>query len=186
MIAKPTSIRGLSELALEYSGQAASANEPAALIEALYVEHFSAIYRYLIFTGSNAADADEIVQEAFLRLFQALRNGQKIERPKQWLVAVAHNFRLSQVEKTARTAEADVRYQIGESPTQEETLIQEERLLRVKSAMARLTSRQQTYLHLRAEGLRLKEIAEIHGVTIQSVAEACARAIQTLGVLSNE
>ena len=35
-------------------------------------------------------------------------------------------------------------------------------------------------------GLTVKEIAEIHGVTIQTVAEACSRAIRILGKLSNE
>ena len=55
-----------------------------------------------------------------------------------------------------------------------------------RAAFSRLTTRQCEYLNLRAEGLKLREIAELHGVTIQSVAETCARAIEALGKMTNE
>jgi RNA polymerase sigma-70 factor (ECF subfamily) len=144
------------------------------------------LYRYLVLTGSHPADADDIAQESFLRLFKSLCTGERIARPKQWLVSVAHNLRHDQWQKAARTAEASKEFIARQENTQEETAIHEERLAVVLRAMMRLTSRQRTYLHLRAEGLRLKEIAEIHGVTLQSVAETCARAVETLGKLSNE
>jgi len=185
MTAKPTSIRGLT-FALGNRDVSDAAREPAAWVEEQYREHFGSVYRYLMLTGSQAADADEIAQEAFLRLFQSLRAGARIERPKQWLVSVAHNLRHDRVRKAVRTAEADSHYVIHRGLTQEEAVIQEQRLERVRNAMAQLTSRQRAYLHLRAEGLRLKEIAELHGVTIQSVAEACARAVHTLGKLTHE
>jgi len=186
MTARPAAVRGISDLSVDQARETVSTHDPAARIEALYVEHFTAVYRYLVLTGSTPADADEIVQESFLRLLNTLTRGQSIEKPRQWLVSVAHNLRVAEVHKAARTAEAEQNSTLDEALTQEQVLLQTERMRRLNEAMSRLTSRQRDYLYLRAEGLRLKEIAEIHGVTIQTVAEACSRAIRILGKLSNE
>jgi RNA polymerase sigma factor (sigma-70 family) len=61
-----------------------------------------------------------------------------------------------------------------------------EHYARLRRAMECLTERQYEYLLLRAEGLKLREIAEIEGVSVQSVAEVCARAMDRLARLSNE
>ena len=186
MTAKPTAIRGLSEISIDYSEAGVTSRTPAACVELLYVEHFTAIYRYLVLSGSSPADADEIAQETFLRLFTWLSRGQRVEKPRPWLMSVAHNLRLGELQRAARNAEVDRQYPADRAPTPEQVVLQNERLRRLRAAMMQLTSRQRSYLHLRAEGLRLKEIAEMHGVTLQSVAEACSRAIQILGRLSNE
>jgi transcriptional regulator len=47
--------------------------------------------------------------------------------------------------------------------------------------MVQLTERQYQYLLLRTEGLKLREIADIFEVTVQSVAEVCTRAMDHLG-----
>jgi transcriptional regulator len=52
--------------------------------------------------------------------------------------------------------------------------------------MAQLTERQTKFLLLRAEGLKLREIAEMYGLTVQSVAESCERAMDRLGRLTHE
>ena len=186
MTARSTAIRGISALSLDSPREDSCMLEPGARIEHLYLEHSTAVYRYLVLTGSAPADADEIVQESFLRLFTALKCGQSIEKPRQWLVSVAHNLRIAEAHRAIRAAEAAQQSTRESAPTQEEVLLETERMRRLHHAMSSLTSRQRDYLHLRAEGLRLKEIAEIHGVTIQTVAEACSRAIRLLGKLSNE
>jgi len=72
------------------------------------------------------------------------------------------------------------------APSPEESVIHRERFDRLEKAMQALSERQHQYLLLRAEGLTFREIAEVHGVTIQSVAETCARAIERVGKLTNE
>jgi DNA-binding CsgD family transcriptional regulator len=52
--------------------------------------------------------------------------------------------------------------------------------------LAGLTQRQFEYLLLRAEGLKLGEIAQMFEVTVQTVAESCARAIERLGRVTHE
>src|SRR5262249_42508528 len=67
------------------------------------------------------------------------------------------------------------------APGPELSLLERERTEQVRTAMAGLTPRQHEYLLLRAEGMKLREIAKLYGVAIQSVAESCARAIERLG-----
>ena len=167
--------------------------ELARRVEELYYEYYDSVYRYLLLTDSVPADADEFVQEAFLRLFRSLKAGQSIEKPKNWLVAVAHNLRLQDWRKEGRKArgpniqfDAFAALQVDPALDPESAMLERERLDHVRSVMACLTERQSEYLNLRAEGLKLREIAEIYGVTVQSVAEVCARAIERLGKLTHE
>lgn len=71
-------------------------------VEQLYQELYSPVYRYLVLTGSVAEDADELTQETFLRLFRSLHAGQRLEKPKQWLISVAHNLRYDWQERERR------------------------------------------------------------------------------------
>jgi RNA polymerase sigma-70 factor, ECF subfamily len=185
---------GLPELSLELQGVSVPGKvELARQVEELYHEYYDSVYRYLLLTDSVPADADEFAQEAFLRLFRSLKAGQSIEKPKNWLVSVAHNLRLHKGRKEDRKAlgpkvQFDVFAALHADPAldPERAMLERERLDQVRSAMARLTERQSEYLNLRAEGLKLREIAEMYGVAVQSVAEACSRAIERLGKLTHE
>jgi RNA polymerase sigma-70 factor, ECF subfamily len=159
-------------------------------VEQLYHEHYESVYRYLLLTGSTPADADEFTQEAFLRLFRALKSGQHLDRPRSWLMSVA---RYARVEAPQRRDEREVslsetHYALQVDPVldPETAMLEREKLDRVRSAMSRLTERQAEYLHLRAEGLKLREIADLYGVAVQSVAEACSRAVERLAEVAHE
>jgi len=166
--------------------------ELAQRVEQLYQDLYDAVYRYLMLTGSNPVDANEYTQEAFLRLFKSLKAGQNIEKPRNWLISVAHNARLHEARKESRNARLfETQFdltdlQIDPSLSPEAALLEQQRLDRVRSAMSRLTQRQSEYLNLRAEGLKLREIADLYGVAVQAVADACARAIERLGKLTHE
>ena len=166
---------------------------PDQLVADLYTMYASGLHRYLLLTGSSAPDADELLQDAFLRLFRCLRGGEQIEKPKAWLIRTLQNLRTELVRRESghglllRTA--GPRSGLGWcSPDQgpEAALIDHERLQRLRAAMGSLTERQHQYVLMRSEGLTLREIASAHGVTVQSVAETCARAIERLGKLTHE
>ena len=53
-------------------------------------------------------------------------------------------------------------------------------MARVQTAMSSLSEQQKQCLFLRAEGFRYREIAEILGVSISTVAESLRRAIRKL------
>ncbi len=58
----------------------------------------------------------------------------------------------------------------------EKLLLQDERLDRLHVAVLNLTALQRDCLHLRAEGLRYREIAELLKISISTVADAVRRA----------
>src|SRR5579863_3125518 len=52
------------------------------------------VLRYLLSLRIPAADAEEIVQESFLLLFQRLEQGRRSENPQGWVFRTAHNLAL--------------------------------------------------------------------------------------------
>src|SRR5436190_2092812 len=56
-------------------------------------EHLrDSVYRYLIVLTGNPAEAEEVTQEAFLKLCQCLQKGQTISHARTWVFRVAHNL----------------------------------------------------------------------------------------------
>lgn len=129
-------------------------------VEQLYQELYSPVYRYLVLTGSVAEDADELTQETFLRLFRSLHAGQKVEKPKQWLISVAHNLRYDwqererrrpmKVELTDETARPDP------SPDPETAALETERKVQAarKSYLPRMSQRRMRIARLVSNGLQ--------------------------------
>jgi RNA polymerase sigma factor (sigma-70 family) len=161
------------------------------LFESLYDEHHDALYRYLVLTGSSQADADEFVQEAYLRLLQALQQADAVRNPKHWLFRVAHNLRADSFRDASRRTAVHAGEAKDESPADlgpdpEAALLLSERDRRLAAALAQLTQRQCEILHMRAEGLKLREIADLLGITLQTVSETCARAVERVGRLLDE
>lgn len=159
----------------------------------LYKDHAESVLRYLLHIGYPADQADDLVQEAFLRLFKALQKGERIEKPKNWLLAVVHHIKVDELRRSNRMVAFDSAEvepfdasSSGQAATPETELLQLEHAQRLEKAMLQLTERQYQYLILRTEGLKLREIAEIFGVSVQSVAEACTRAIGHLGRVLND
>jgi RNA polymerase sigma-70 factor (ECF subfamily) len=140
------------------------------------------VYRYLLTLGLPPPQAQEAAQEVFLRLHLALEDGDRIHNTRAWIFRVAHNLGLdlrarkqplpiapeleAVLRDTARSVEAD--------------LIERERMEQISSAWQALSAQQRQCLHLRAEGLRYREIAEAMGITISSVREFLSRAILRL------
>lgn len=161
-------------------------------VEQLYRDHYGAVCRYLLATGSQPSDADEYAQEAFLQLQRSLQAQQAIENPAKWLIAVAQHLRIKAEQRERRTRLSQSELLVsragttGAGPSPERDLIANERMARLQKAMDSLTPRQYEFLHLRAEGFTFAEIAQAHGISLQAVAETCARAIARLGKLTND
>jgi RNA polymerase sigma-70 factor (ECF subfamily) len=159
----------------------------------LYEEHHGALYRHLVLSGATSAEAEDLIQEAFLRLFRHLGSGQQVDKPYSWLVSVVHNLRIDHLRKRKREFELDrpefeglIEQLRTDLPDAETQVIQRERHARVRKAINKLAPRQYQYLLLRAEGLKLREIAEIFHVTVQTVSESCAKAMIELGSIADE
>src|SRR4051794_38507884 len=68
----------------------------------LYEEHYESCYRFLILSGSSTDECLDLLQDAFLRLHQSLRDGIRIENPKSWLIRVLHRLRIDEFRRSSR------------------------------------------------------------------------------------
>ena len=158
-----------------------------------YEQNYQALYRYLVLTGSAPDEAQDVIQQSFIRLIQILRNGDPVDQPKSWLMRVVHNIRVDRYRKQKREIAFEspqviqaVDRLFANEPDPEARLLSLEHHRRVKAAFQCLSPQQYQYLLLRMEGLKLREIAAMFGVTVQTVSESCAKAMLKFGKASDE
>jgi RNA polymerase sigma-70 factor (ECF subfamily) len=159
-----------------------------AEIETLYQENRRAICAYLVYLGVSSDQADELTQEAFLRLYQGMRQGNQIENARAWLFRVAHNLgtKMRSEDRYFRSVGTDWERQLAACESPEKAVINRERNQLVSSALEGLSPQQRNCLYLRARGLRYKDIAEVMGISSSTVNEFLRRAIARLSEAVNE
>jgi len=145
------------------------------------------VYRYVVAAFGNSAQAEDVTQEAFLQLYRCLHAGQSIGNVRAWVFRVAHNLAVNQIKSQQfitllddETWEEIRRLYKDTSPTPEQMLIQQEKFDRLRVAIASLTALERQCLHLRTNGLRYREIAEILDLSATTVAETLYRVIDKL------
>jgi RNA polymerase sigma-70 factor (ECF subfamily) len=156
-------------------------------ITQLFIELREPVYRYLLCLGVKPAEAEETIQETFLRLYKHLHSEGGEDNLRGWVFRVAHNIGINELKRRKYVTEATVEQweyvtsvRAARDPTPEELLLRKEKMVRVQVAIAALSEQQKECLYLRAEGFRYREIAEILGVTISTVVESLRRAIKKL------
>jgi RNA polymerase sigma-70 factor (ECF subfamily) len=153
----------------------------------LYDRLRPSLYQYLICIGCKPQDADDVIQEAFLRLFRQQRDGGAVDNPRSWLFRVAQNLSFD-VHRKERRFVSDGNEEVAGATFQrhdpslnpEELFLHKEQLLRLDVAIAQLPERQRQLLHLRAEGLRYREIAEVLAMTVSGVNETLRRVVMRI------
>jgi RNA polymerase sigma-70 factor (ECF subfamily) len=153
----------------------------------LFTELREPVYRYLLCLGLTAAEAEEISQETFLRLYRHLHAGGAEVNLRGWIFRVAHNAGVNELKrrKTVVGVSSEQWAQLiasngAQSPTPEELLQRKEKIARVQAAISTLSEQQKECLYLRAEGFRYREIGEVLGITVSTVVELLRRAIRKL------
>jgi RNA polymerase sigma-70 factor, ECF subfamily len=141
------------------------------------------VYRYLVCLGLGSADAEEVVQETFLRLFRHLAGRRSRDNLRGWIFQVARNAvrdrrKSPQWKQTVRLDPliGIVDPRVGP----EEQLLREERGRRLQAAIGKLSAQQRECILLRISGLRYREIAEVLGIKVASVGELVGRATTRL------
>ena len=157
-------------------------------VERAYRETRGAICSYLLCLGVSAGQAQEVTQEVFLRLYQSMRKGEQIISARAWLFRVAHNLGLKvrSAERVFRALPENLdRFAATASESPEQSLLDREKMRRVKEAVASLSPQQRNCLYLRSEGLRYREIADVLNVSASTVNEFLRRAIARLAEVAN-
>ena len=158
-------------------------------VESLYERHLEEVHRYVLRIGVSPSQAGDVCQETFVRLFLALRGGQRIANPRAWLFAVAHNMGIDAMRALVRDEPFDPEMEISlasREPNPEQTTMEREKSERIRLALGDLSKQQRYCVHLRAEGLRYREIAGILGTGISAIAESVDRAVKRIREALND
>ncbi|MBC8167972.1 MAG: sigma-70 family RNA polymerase sigma factor [Bryobacteraceae bacterium] len=151
-------------------------------VVAAYEDAREDVYYYVLKLGISPAQAQEVSQEVFLRLFTTMRNGEEIQNVRGWVFRVAHNVALKMRAKEREYSVIDDASERmadpGENP--EGRAMDNQRQSRIQAALAELSPQQRQCLELRVAGLRYREIAETIGVGTSTVNEFLRRAISRL------
>ena len=145
--------------------------------EAQYEQLYPPLFRYLHRLTGEADEAEDLVQEAFIRLF---RHPLPDAEARPWLFTVATNLVRDGARRTKRQQRhlSAVPVSPGALPRPDEETERAGRVQRVREALDRLPLRDRQMLLMREEGFRYGEIAEAVGVAPGSVGTLLARALR--------
>jgi RNA polymerase sigma-70 factor (ECF subfamily) len=153
----------------------------------LFEQFRNPLLRYLMTLGLNVQDGEEVIQETFLALFQHLKKGKRGDNLRGWIFRVAHNLAMKQFRSSrSRVERASVPIDevqaefISPDASPEELFEQTRTERRIQAVIQALQEQDRRCLYLRAEGLRYREIAEVLGISLGSVANSLERAIGKL------
>ncbi|HTB13534.1 MAG TPA: sigma-70 family RNA polymerase sigma factor [Bryobacteraceae bacterium] len=150
-----------------------------ALFEQTVMPHLNAAYNLARWLTRNADDAEDLVQEAFLRAFRSFETLQG-QDGRAWLLAVVRNTCFTWLKKKGeRTAvEFDEQMHSGtdEAPSAEAVLLNEAALGSLQGCLEGLPLEFREVMIMRElEELSYKEISEISRVPIGTVMSRLAR-----------
>jgi RNA polymerase sigma-70 factor, ECF subfamily len=166
-----------------------------ARFEGLALPHMAAAYNLAFWLVRNRTDAEDVVQDAYLRAFAAFQSFEG-EDIRPWLLTIVRNVALRFLHKRTsagnvisfdhaashRLAETPGAMQVaGEEPSAEARLISADDRRRLLEALAELPATFREVLVLRElEELSYREIAAITGIPIGTVMSRLSRGREAL------
>jgi RNA polymerase sigma-70 factor (ECF subfamily) len=144
----------------------------AAAFDALYARHRGGVFRYLRRQAGNAAVAEELFQDVWMRLIDARARYEPQAKFTTWLYTIAHNRLMDHFRSGKRAAlvsyddEDDPPPEpVADTPRPDETLARKQDAARLLAAIDALPAAQREAFVLQQEGsLSVEEIAAATGV----------------------
>src|SRR4051812_37629537 len=147
--------------------------------EEIYERHVRDVYRYAAGMLGEAADAEDVTQTTFLNAYRSFQAGTRPDKPRSWLIAIAHNVcrqRFRQAQRRPREVEFDER--VAEAAVQDPGAPSAEDLRR---ALSELPPNQRAALVMRElEGSSYTEIADVLGISVSALETLLFRARRAL------
>ena len=180
-----------------FQGQLASFGAPAPVhavvktqtIAALVAEYSTALYRVAFSVTRNAAEAEDAVQETFLRVLRHESRLGEIRDYRVWLVRIVWNIVLDKKRRTKTRPEGeDIADHARALPSgdraADQTVISSQERGRILALIDRLPAREREAILLSAvDELTTAEIAAALGTTESSIRSRIFRARRELAIL---
>jgi RNA polymerase sigma-70 factor (ECF subfamily) len=151
----------------------------AADFERIYRRHARDVYRFALSVVRNPLEAEDVTQTTFLNAYRALERGDRPDRPRSWLFAIAHNAIRSRDRRRLRrprevpldVAEYRLAAQADDPPAVDDLL----------HALGELPEAQREAIARRElQGQTYPEIAAVLGISVSAVESLIARARRAL------
>lgn len=151
---------------------------------------------YRIF--NNQADAEDMTQETFVKVYKNIYKCEGKQSIKTWVYTLAYNTCIDEIrkrkgknnlslDKKIETDDGDVFLEMAsDENTPEKLFINKEGLLEIENAINRLNVTNKTLIFLRdIKGFSYNEISEIMGINLGTVKSRISRARKALKILLN-
>ncbi|MEG1291645.1 MAG: RNA polymerase sigma factor, partial [Lachnospiraceae bacterium] len=133
--------------------------EDAEAFKELYHMHARTIYAYALSILKNHHDAEEVMQDTFLKIRSGAHLYQSMGKPLAWIFKIAKNFCLMKIRKNSHQSDYEFK-EIENSSLLSYEMDPEDRIV-LKAALDLLTSEERSIILLHAvSGLKHREIAE--------------------------
>jgi len=144
---------------------AARAGNASALSE-LYTLYFPRVYRYILARTGNTYDAEDLAEEVFMRVLEAIERFQWREAPfSAWLFRIAHNAIANshRARRRRRTQPiADARQQAAPGADPASVVARADQQREIRAALARIPAERRHAILLRfVDGLSAREIGAV-------------------------
>jgi RNA polymerase sigma-70 factor (ECF subfamily) len=154
------------------------------------VEHMDSLYRYALFLTRNRFEAEDVLQETYVRAINAFDGLREDSNVKGWLFTIMRTIWLHELRKRRtrpQMVDLDSKFPEGvpgQTLNTHEALENEEDTNRVRAAIAQLPPMFQEVLVLREyEELSYQEIAEVIGCPVGTVMSRLGRSRARLRLL---
>ena len=161
--------------------------------EALVRRYQDRLYAAMVQVTGSAEEAEDVVQDAFVRAFLKLDTFQNNSQFFTWLYRIAFNSALSRIRRRKGTTSLDqARETVGDEPVDnfgapDHRMLQDEQVAMVRMALQKLSDDHRTILVLREmDECAYEEIAEILQISIGTVRSRLNRARTQLRIVLEE
>jgi RNA polymerase sigma factor (sigma-70 family) len=149
-------------------------NDATDVVTALFDRWYIPLVRYALRSVYKYDLAEDLVQDVFTQLYQALRSGKDIDHPKAWTLCVLRRAVFRGLQDQFRFDQLDELELAGSSPDQFVDVSS------IQDLLGRLSRREEEVLLLRLEAMKYREIADHLGISMNSVNTLLARALRKL------
>ena len=138
------------------------------------------LYRFFVMQFASRGDADDLLQETWLRIHKVRHTYRPGEPVLPWFYAIARNIRVDHYRKTSRTTAREQR--LEETPEPEAALAEDSGgMADLKAPLAPLPESQREVIEmLKVAGMSLEEVARATSSSVGSVKQKAHRGYEKL------
>lgn len=151
-----------------------------AAVGALYEQTKTAVYGFALSILKNSADAEDVLQDTYVRVWSAAGGYRSMGKPMAWILTIARNLATSVLRDRSKTTDIPEEDWIA-SPSSERPFEAMEQRMVLNAAMYALSDEERQIVMLHAvTGLKHVEIAGLLSLPLPTVLSKYSRAKKKL------